>query len=95
MGSGRARTWWVVALVRAVLLIGGGVLGFRITVGMLRDKVVKALGPGSDIPALRLGWSTVEVERLWIKAGPGWSATDALRAEREAVRELLGGRRKP
>ena len=82
-------------MVAAVLLIGGGVLGFRITVGMLRDKVVKALGPGSDIAALRLGWSTVEVEGLRIKAGPGWPATDALRAERVAVRELLGGRRKP
>jgi hypothetical protein len=95
MGSGRARTWWVVALVTAVLLSGSGVLGFRIMVGMLRDKVVKALGPGSDIAALRLGWSTVEVEGLRIRAGRGWPATDALRAERVAVRELLGGRRKP
>ena len=93
MAWGRARTWGVIAFVAAVLLIGGGVVGFRITVGILRDKVVKALGPGSEIAALRVGWSTVEVEGLRIQAGPGWPAADALRAERvviaPSVRTLL------
>ena len=93
MAWGRARTWGIVAFVTAVLVIGGGVVGFRITVGILRDKVVKALGPGSEIAALRVGWSTVEVEGLRIQAGPGWPAPDALRAERvviaPSVRTLL------
>jgi hypothetical protein len=83
----------VIAFAATVLLIGGGVVGFRITVGILRDKVVKALGPGSEIAALRVGWSTVEVEGLRIQAGPGWPATDSLRAERvvitPSVRTLL------
>jgi hypothetical protein len=70
MAWGRARTWGIVAFVTAVLLIGG-VVGFRITVGILRDKVVKTLGPGGEIAALRVGWSTVEVEGLRIPAGPG------------------------
>ena len=93
MAWGRATTWGIIAGVAVVLLIGGGVVGLRITVGILRDKVVKALGPGSEIAALHVGWSTLEVEGLRIQAGPGWPATDALRAERvvitPSVRTLL------
>jgi uncharacterized protein DUF748 len=85
MAWGRARTWGVIAFVAAVLLIGGGVLGFWITVEILRDKVVKALGPGSEIAALRVGWSTLEVEGLRIQAGLGWPAADALRAKRVVI----------
>ena len=84
----------MIAFVAAVLLmIGGGVVGLRIAVEIFRDKVVKALGPGSEIAALRVGWSTVEVEGLRIRAGRGWPATDALRAEEviiaPSVRTLL------
>jgi len=96
MAWGRVRIWGTIALVAAALLIAGGVVGVRITVGILRDKVVKALGPGSEIGALHIGWFTVEVERLRIQGGPGWPAADALRAERvvitPSVRTLLSDR---
>jgi hypothetical protein len=75
----------VIAFVTGILLIGGSVLAFRIAVGILRDKVVTGLGPGSEIAVLRVGWSTVEVDGLRIQAGPGWPATDALRAERVVI----------
>lgn len=93
MAWGRARTWAVIAFVTGILLIGGSVLAFRIAVGILRDEVVRVLGPGSEIAALRVGWFTVEIDGLRIQAGPGWPATDALRAERvviaPSVRTLL------
>jgi len=96
MAWGRARIWGIIVFVAAVLIGGGGVVGFRITVGILREKVVKALGPGNEMAALHIGWFTVEVERLRIQGGPGWPAADALRAERvvivPSVRTLLSDR---
>ena len=95
MAWSRAKAWGAAAFAAGVLLIGGGVVGSRISVGILRDRVVKALGPGSEVAALRVGWATLEVEGLRIRAGPGWPATDALRAERvvitPSVRTLLSG----
>lgn len=61
----------MIGFVTGILLIGGSVLAFRIAVGILRDKVVTVLGPGSEISALRVGWSTVEVEGLRIQGGAG------------------------
>lgn len=96
MAWGRARTWGVIAFVAVALLIGGAAVGYRIALGILRDKVVEGLGPGAEIGALHVGWSTVEVEGLRIRAGSGWPAPDTLRAQRVIVapslRTLLAGR---
>lgn len=86
----------VIALAAAIVLIAGGVVAFRIAVESLRGKVVEALGPGTEIAALHVGRSSVEVEGLRIRAGPGWPAGDALRADRVIVapsmKTLLSGR---
>jgi hypothetical protein len=74
----------------------GGIVGFRVAVGLLKDKVVQALGPESEIKDLRVGWSSVEVEGLRIKGRTGWPASDALRAERviivPSLRSILSGK---
>ena len=85
MTKPRARMWGLIGLVALVAIIVGGILAFRTAVGVLKGKVVQALGPGSEIKELKVGWSGVEVEGLRIKGSPGWPAKDALRAERVTI----------
>jgi hypothetical protein len=60
-----------------------------------KGKIVEALGPGSQIGALEVGWSSVDVVGLRIQGPKGWPTADALRTERVTVvpslRSLLGG----
>ena len=63
----------------------GGAVGYRIAVGILKGKVVEALGPGSEIQDIQVGWSGVVVRGLRIKGPQGWPAQDALRAERVTI----------
>ena len=85
MAGGRAKTWGLIALVVLAVLIVGGLVGFRVAVGLLKGKVVEALGPESEIKELRVGWSAVEVEGLRIKGRQGWPAAETLRAERVVI----------
>ncbi|MCI0372100.1 MAG: DUF748 domain-containing protein [candidate division NC10 bacterium] len=96
MVGAKAKRWGVIALVAFLLVIVGAIVGFRMAAGLLKGKVVEALGPGSEIAALRVGWSGVVVEGLRIKGPQGWPAVDALRAERVTIapslRSLLSDR---
>ena len=85
MPAGMGKRWGVIALAVFVVLILGGIAGFRVAVGALKGKVVEALGPDSEIRDLRVGWSSVDVEGLRIRARPGWPAADTLRAERVVI----------
>jgi hypothetical protein len=95
MTSQRARRWGLIGLGIVLVLAIGAVVGFRMAVGVIKDKIVAALGPGSEIQELGVGWSAVEVVGLRIRGPAGWPTADALRAERVAVvpslRSLLSG----
>jgi hypothetical protein len=54
-------------------------------IGILKEKMVEALGPDSEIASIRVGWSSVEVEGLRIKGQKGWPAAEELRAERVVI----------
>ncbi len=64
MVCGRLRTWGLIALAVLLVLIVGGIVGFRMGIGILKGKVGEALDPDSEITAIRMGWSSVEVEGL-------------------------------
>lgn len=85
MANGKAKRWGLIGLVVLVALVVGGILAFRTAVGVLKGKVVEALGPGSEIKELNVSWSAVEVDGLRIKGSPGWPAKDTLRAERVVI----------
>jgi hypothetical protein len=93
MASSTTRKWGVVALIAVLVLVAGGIVGFRMAVGIIKGKIVEALGPESEVKDLKVGWFTVEVDRLRIKGRQGWPAADALRVERvviaPSVRSLL------
>lgn len=85
MASRRGKGLALVAIVLFVVLIAGGIVGFRLALGLLKGKVVEALGAGSEVTELRVGWSAVEVVGLRIKGSQGWPAQDTLRAERVVI----------
>jgi hypothetical protein len=91
----RLQRWGLLAVVGLLGLGLAGFIGFRLAVGMLKDKILEALGPGSEVRELRVGWSAVEVVGLRLKGPAGWPAADQLRAERvvvtPSVRSLFGG----
>ena len=68
-----------------VLLIVGGIVGFRLALGVLKGKVVEALGEGAEIAEIGVGWSGVTVSGLRLKGPKGWPAQDTLRAESVVV----------
>ena len=81
----KRKRWGLIALLVVVVLIVGGIVGFRVAISVLKDRVVEALPPDSEIKNIRVGWSSVEVEGLRIKGPSGWPAVDALRAERVTI----------
>jgi len=96
MASSKAMKWGIVTLVVVLVLVAGGILGLRIAGGIIKGKVVEALGPETEIKDLKVGWYTVEMEGLRIKGRQGWPAADTLRVERVVIapslRSLLSDR---
>ena len=88
---GRSRRWaWIVLGVLALLAVGG-IVSFRIAAFVLRDRVIAALGPESEISEIWVGWSGVDVAGLRIAGPKGWPAHDALRAEHITIVPSLRG----
>lgn len=62
---------------------------------ILKDQVVQALGPESELRSIHLGLTGVVVQGLRIRAPEGWPADDALRAEQVIIipdfRSLFSG----
>src|SRR5689334_1968126 len=85
MTAGRGKRWGLIALMLLVVLIAAGIVGFRVALGVLKAKVVAALGPDSEIKDIRVGWSRLDVRELRIKGPRGWPSADALRAERVVI----------
>lgn len=85
MATSAAKKWGIILLVFILVLIIGGVIGFQVAIGIIKGKVVEALGPESEIKELKVGWSAVVVEGLRIKGRQGWPAADTLRAERVVI----------
>jgi hypothetical protein len=79
------KRWATIIFVVVVFFAVGTVVGFRIAVRMLKDKVVGALGAGSQIAELKVGWKSIELVGLEIAAPKGWPASWTLQAERVTI----------
>ena len=91
MGSRPFTRWSFVAAVALLVVVVGGAIGFRLAVGSLMAKVVEAVGPGSEISDIQVGWSGVTVNGLRIKGPQCWPASDALRTEQVVIVPSLRG----
>ena len=96
MAGSRRKRWAFVLLDLVLLLAGSGVIGYRLAAERLKEKVAAALGPGSEIGALKLRWSSVEVVGLSIRSPQGWPAPRTFQSERvkivPSLRSLFTGR---
>ncbi len=56
--------------------------GYRMALELLKGRVVAAIGPGSEIKDLRVGWSSIELAGLTIEGEKGWPTERIFHAER-------------
>ena len=91
----RSRHWLGRALVALAALALTALVAYAAAVSLLKGRVAQALGPDSEMAALRVGWPGVVIDGLRIAAPAGWPAKDALRAERVTIvptlRSLVSG----
>jgi uncharacterized protein involved in outer membrane biogenesis len=82
---------WQIVVLAALLLLGAGIVtGYRWGVRLLRDRVVEALGPGSNIAALKVNWFSLDLLGVTIEAPQDWPTARAFRAERITIVPSLG-----
>lgn len=84
------RLAWV-AVTFVVVLAGGGALGLHFAIQSLKGQIEQALGPESEVGDITLGWSSVVIDRVRIRAPQDWPAEDTLRAKRIIVEPDLRG----
>src|SRR5256885_6211078 len=71
----------VIGSIILVVLLAAAV-GFRFAVAKLKDRIVAALGPGSELKELRVGWSSIELVALRVAGPKDWPEARTLEAER-------------
>ena len=77
---------WDIIIGAVIFLIAAGtVVGFRLAVRVLKDKVVAALGSGSKVAELNVGWNSVELRGIEIEGPKDWPAARTLYAERVTI----------
>jgi hypothetical protein len=85
MSENKKRRWGLIILAAVIILVIGGIVGFRIALGVLKTKVVETLGLNNEIREIRVAWSGVEVDGLRIKGTDNWPADDTLRADQVII----------
>jgi hypothetical protein len=81
----------LIALVLLGLLIAVTMTGMHFAAKALKNQVLQALGPESDVGEISVGWTAIEIRQLRVRGPKGWPSQDALRAERVVVvPDLLG-----
>jgi hypothetical protein len=87
----KMKRWvWILAILLA-LLAAGAAVGLHFATKALRDQVLQALGPESQVGEISVGWSSIEIKKLLVRGPKGWPTEHALRAERIVVSpDLLG-----
>jgi hypothetical protein len=95
MSDKKSNRWMMIVLVALIILIVAGIVGFRFALGILKGKVIGALGPDSEIHDIRVGLTSVDIEGLRIKGSSDWPAADTIRADRVTIvpslRSLFSG----
>lgn len=85
MNPATRKRWLIGGVLALGALAVAAIVAFGAAVAMLKGHVAQALGPTSEMAALRVGWSGVVIEGLRVPGPPGWPAKDALRAERVRI----------
>ena len=87
--SRRKRGWLLGLMALALFLSALAVAGHYFAARILKSRVEEALGANGTVGEIRLGFSSVELLDLRVKAGEGWPTGDELRARRVVIRPDL------
>ncbi len=91
----RRKRWPLVLAAIAVALLLAVFAAYQIAARVLKSEVLQAIGPQSEIAGVRLGFGTVEISGLRLKAPAGWPTDTALKAATITIvpdlRELVSG----
>ena len=91
MTKSRLTRWLLVSGAAVVLLVVAAVAGLHYATQALKGQVEQALGPQSEVGDIAVGWASIEIHRVRIRAPQGWPAPDALRAQRIVIVPDLRG----
>src|SRR4030095_8700767 len=81
---------WLLSIVGSLLvLIALAVAGMHFAARSLKDNVLRALGPESEISGLKIGFTSIIITGIRVPPPKGWPAADPLRAERVVIRPDL------
>ncbi|HEY1373142.1 MAG TPA: DUF748 domain-containing protein [Candidatus Binatia bacterium] len=79
------------SIILVVLLLAA--VGFHFAVAKLKERVVAALGAGSEVKELRVSWNAIELVGLAVPGPKGWPTARTLEADRirlvPSLRSLL------
>ncbi|CAB3794885.1 hypothetical protein LMG28614_04056 [Paraburkholderia ultramafica] len=96
MAMSKGKRWLVAVGAMLLVLIVVALGALRFAQQEVKDRVVAALGPLGSADNIDVGLTAVHLTNVLIKAPPGWSAGDPLRADEISVtpdiRELLSRR---
>lgn len=82
MVSSPTRRMFRVVLIALVVLAIVAATAVHMATRSLRNHIVTLLGPTGHAERIDVGFTRITLDRVVIKAPPGWPAADALRAER-------------
>lgn len=85
-----ARRWSLWIAVTLVLLVLVGIGGRQLATNKLKDKIQEALGPNSEVSSIEVGFSSIVITGIRIRAGKDWPAVDELSAKRVVVKPDWG-----
>lgn len=74
-----------------MVLAGGGALSLHFAIQALKGQVEQALGPESEVGDITLGWSSIAINQIRIRAPKDWPTDDTLRAKRIVVEPDMRG----
>jgi hypothetical protein len=77
---------WNIVVVAAVFFLGMSVVvGYRVVVRLLQERIVEALGPGSGITEVKVNWFSLDVFGVSIGAPRYWPTGRTFRAARVQI----------
>ncbi len=87
----KMKRWAWITLIVLVVLGATAMVGLHFAAKALKDQVLLALGPESEVGDISVGWSAIEINQLKVRGPKGWPAEHTLRAERIVVVPDLRG----
>lgn len=79
------KRWYIVFLGAVCLLAISVVVGYRVGVQLLRQRLLDALGPGSDITEVKVNWFSLDLFGVSIAASKDWPTGRTFGAERVRI----------